>query len=92
MTPANAAVDSERVATTGNTHLTMREVRKLRGMSLRDVEAETGISRATLSKVERGIELPKVGHMLSLSDTYGVHPNDWFAVHEYRCLAEAVTP
>lgn len=72
-------------------HLTLREVRQMRELSLRDVERETGISRATLSKIERGIELPRVDVMLWLSDVYGVSPHAWFAVHEYRCSREALS-
>ena len=87
-----ASVTSERVATLEKVHLTMREVRRMRGLSLRDVEVETGIARGTLSRIERGLEMPRPGHMLSICDCLGVHPNDWFAVHEWRCLAESVAP
>ena len=58
-------------------YLTLRQVRQKMGYSLRQVETETGIARGTLSKVERGVELPKGHVFLALADLYGVPPERW---------------
>lgn len=70
--------------------LTLRAVREVRGLSLRDVERETGISRAHLSKVERGIEVPKPKTLVALSDHYGVDSSCWELHVEYRLPSAAV--
>ena len=81
---------SERVTTVATDDLTLRDVRRLRGMTLREVQDVTGINRGTLSKIERGIEFPKPNVILSLSDLYGVLPDSWYHVIEYRCPPEAL--
>lgn len=59
-------------------HLTLRDVREQSVKSLRDVEAELGISRADLSKIERGVALPTSEQLVLLSEYYGV-PASWKA-------------
>jgi transcriptional regulator with XRE-family HTH domain len=68
--------------------LTLRELRHRRGLSIRAVEAQTGYNRASLSKIERGIELPNPAIMLALSDLYGVPPEEWRLAIEYRIAEE----
>lgn len=63
--------------------LTLRQVRRARGFSLRDVERELGFHRSTLSKVERGIEI-RLDIVFACSDLYGVPLEAWQVVHEYR--------
>lgn len=70
------------------TGLTLRELRNLRGISLRQAEVELGFSRAQLSKIERGIEVPTPVHLLALSDLYGVPPEEWRLSIEFRMPAE----
>ena len=60
--------------------MTLRELREQRGLSLLDVERDTGIHRGTLSKIERGIETPKAEQLAALSQRYGVDPAGWRAI------------
>jgi len=64
--------------------LTMRQVRKERELSLRDVERATGISRGILSRVERGVEVASPGLLVELSGVYGVDPGSWSLSVEWR--------
>lgn len=70
-----ASVTREMVVTTAT--VTMRDVRLERELSLRDVEKRTGIGRGMLSKIERGIELPRGDVFLKLCDCYGIPPERW---------------
>jgi len=70
--------------------LTLRQLRQLRGLTIPAVEAATGFNRATISRVERGIEVPTPLHMLAFSDLYGVQPGDWQLALEYRIDEKAV--
>lgn len=47
-------------------------------LSLRDVEAATGISRGYLSRYERGRELPRDDKVPVLEETYGMPSRDWY--------------
>ncbi len=62
---------------------TLRELREARGCSLRAVEIMTGISRGTLSKVERGLEVPSAEQLVQLSRFYEVDPTRWVARVQY---------
>jgi transcriptional regulator with XRE-family HTH domain len=81
-----------RAARQGSNHgsrgLTLREVRKLRGLSIREVERLTGINRARLSMMERNHEKPQHSHLAQLSHLYGVDPDAWELVVEYRIPEE----
>jgi transcriptional regulator with XRE-family HTH domain len=85
-------IDAAEALVAGYNHagrrLTLRELRRRRGLSIRAVEAETGYNRASLSKIERGIELPNPAIMLALSDLYGVPPEEWQVVVEYQIAEE----
>lgn len=70
--------------------LTLRELREKREMTLRQVEAETGFNRGTLSEIENGKRVPSPLHMLALSDLYGVLPGEWQLILEYRIPESAV--
>lgn len=51
----------------------LSQLRKLKGASLRDVEAETGISNAYLSQLERGVAAqPAPEKLRRLADFYGI--------------------
>lgn len=67
---------------------TLRELREHCELSLRDVENTIGISRATLSRAERGIEVPSPDLLTRLSRLYGVDASDWTLVLEWRALVE----
>lgn len=56
---------------------TLRDVRALRGYSLRKVEKATGISNAYLSQLERGeAENPSPDKLKALADFYQIHYMD----------------
>lgn len=55
----------------------MRQVRKARGMTLRDLSAETGISVSHLSAVERGATNPSVESVQRVAKALGIS-SDWF--------------
>lgn len=63
--------------------LTLRELRQLRELSIRHVEAVTGINRARLSMIERGLEYPSNTVLRRLSKLYGVNPDAWQVVVEH---------
>lgn len=59
----------------------LRDLREARGLTLRQMEQETGISRGYLSRFERGRELPADQHVAALERAYGAPAESWFAPH-----------
>lgn len=57
------------------THL--REIRVAADLSLTEVEDLTGVGRGTLSKIERGVELPADKYVDALELAYGA-PAHWY--------------
>lgn len=55
--------------------LTLRQFRKMLGLSLRAVEKGTGINRGLLSTYERGLVEPSASKLLTLADFFGLSPN-----------------
>ena len=68
--------------------LSLRELRQQRDMTLRQVEADTGFNRGLISEIENGKRVPTPVHLLALSDLYGVPPEGWQLVIEYRIPKE----
>lgn len=62
----------------------VRELRKHAGISLRQLEALTGINRAVWSQIETGQKLPEPEHIAALSDALGVPYSEW----RIRCVLE----
>ena len=56
----------------------LRELRKARDLSIRDVERMTGNSRTDLSKVERGRMLPRDDWLVAMEHAYGADPSGWY--------------
>lgn len=56
----------------------LRELRLGRDLSIRDVEALTGIARTDLSKVERGRLLPRDEWIEALEQAYGAESSSWY--------------
>lgn len=52
----------------------LRALRMDQGLTMRDVEARSGISRQTISSLERG-RRPKLGTVDALAQVYGVGPH-----------------
>lgn len=52
--------------------LTLRELRARRDLSLRDLEAEVGLSRGVISGIETGQRLPTPAQITTLAAFYGV--------------------
>jgi len=50
----------------------LKQVRKSKGFTLKDVEHSTGVNTGTLSRYERGEQEPRVGRLRSLANFYGV--------------------
>lgn len=62
----------------------LRQVRKLKSLSLRDVEAKTGISNAYLSQLERGdASNPSPKKLKSLADCYVIPYADLLSLAGY---------
>jgi transcriptional regulator with XRE-family HTH domain len=55
----------------------LRQVRKARKLTLKQVALETGISTSHLSAIERGATNPSLEVVRGLADTLDIHP-DWF--------------
>lgn len=62
---------------------TLRDLRRERGLSLRQAAQWMNMAHSTLSRIERGIFQPNGKNLLALSDFYGLGP----AV--IRAMAEA---
>jgi transcriptional regulator with XRE-family HTH domain/catechol 2,3-dioxygenase-like lactoylglutathione lyase family enzyme len=56
----------------------LREMRAQRGLTLREVAAQSSISAAHLSQVERGETVPSVPTLLAISSSLGVSPDYFF--------------
>lgn len=54
----------------------LREARRLRGLTLKEVEAETGLSISTLSRIENGRFRPNVTHYQKLLQWLGLSPTE----------------
>lgn len=50
----------------------LKEIRILNGKTLLEVEAETGINNANLSRWENGKVLPNIDFCVKLADYYGI--------------------
>ena len=62
----------------------LRQIRKLKGLSLRGVEAKTGISNAYLSQLERGdAQNPSPKKLKSLADCYDIDYADLLKLAGY---------
>lgn len=58
------------------------KLRALRGdRTLRQLEADVGISRGTLSRYETGQQLPPDRHITALERAYGAPASTWYAPH-----------
>lgn len=67
----------------------LREARKLKGASLREVEKETRISNAYISQMESGdIDEPSPHKLKVLSDYYSVNYNDLMEAAGYLTVKE----
>ena len=62
-------------------------LRRRRLLTQRELAANAGIAMSTLSKIERGIERPRVAVMRALAQALGVA--DPLTVHEFRRAIEA---
>lgn len=56
----------------------LRELRQGRGLSIRDVEAETGIPRGYLSQIENGRLLARDEWVARLEHVYGARASTWY--------------
>jgi transcriptional regulator with XRE-family HTH domain len=56
----------------------LREIRQKRGLSIREMEAVSGIDRAYLSQVERGTMLPRDEWVHRLERAYGAERSSWY--------------
>ncbi len=62
----------------------LRQIRKLKGFSLREVESKTGISNAYLSQLERGsASNPSPKKLKSLAECYGIPYADLLSLAGY---------
>lgn len=57
----------------------LRELRAAKGLSLRDLAAETGLSATLLSQVERGLSEPSLKTLRALSSVFGTSASSLFA-------------
>jgi len=56
----------------------LRELRRARSLSIRDVEESTGISRAYLSQIENGRLLARDEWVARLEHVYGARQEAWY--------------
>lgn len=62
----------------GNVELAVkiRELRVSRGLTLRQLEAETGLSNPYLSQMEHGYSMPGIRPLVALAAFYGITLDD----------------
>lgn len=60
----------------------LRDIRKSKSLTIRDVESGTGINRGKLSEIENGIRRPTIEQRLALEDFLDTKPNElkWWAL------------
>lgn len=65
----------------------LRDVRRKKGMNLRQLESKSGISRSALSRIERGEVMPDLYELEKIAEGLGVGIVDLFdsAVKYKRC-------
>lgn len=63
--------------------MTLREIRVIRGLSLRQVAELTRIAAPHLSEIERGLRLASPEQLGRLADAYGVSREGWRATVLY---------
>lgn len=56
----------------------LRRFREQKGISLRDAEVATGISRGQLSRIEKGRMLPTDSEAAKIAGVYGKPPITWY--------------
>ena len=56
----------------------LKKLRKERGLTLRELEREVGISRAYLNEIERGVREPTLRVLRKLTSFYKVEPEGFF--------------
>lgn len=71
-------------------HLTcrLRQLRESRQLSIKDAEKETGISRGTLSAIERGKAIPADDHVKPIERVYGEPWHQWYSKTGAAALQE----
>lgn len=58
----------------------VKRLRELKGVTLEELAARTGLTKSYLSKVERGVSVPSVATALKLADAFEVSVGDLFGV------------
>ena len=62
----------------------LRRIRRIAGLSLREVESQSKISNAYLSQLERGsAKRPSADKLARLAEVYGVDPAEFLAIAGY---------
>lgn len=84
-----ATLDGRRVAArkrsnSGARALTLKDLRLRLDLPMSAVEARTGVRRTAISEIERGLRLPRPHELRALAGCYGVDPDDFEVVVEYR--------
>jgi len=52
----------------------LRKLRKAKGWTLRELDRRSGISNATISRIESGLSAPKPESLIALANALGVDP------------------
>jgi transcriptional regulator with XRE-family HTH domain len=58
----------------------VKRLRELKGVTLEELAARTGLTKSYLSKVERGISVPSVATALKVAEAFEVNVGDLFGV------------
>lgn len=58
----------------------LKRLRELKGITLEELAARTGLTKSYLSKVERGVSVPSVATALKVADAFEVSVGDLFGV------------
>lgn len=56
----------------------LKNARQQRGLSTREAERISGVSKAMLSRIENGFDNPTLKTIKKLAKLYGIKPAEWF--------------
>ncbi|MGQ0751390.1 MAG: helix-turn-helix domain-containing protein [Betaproteobacteria bacterium] len=60
----------------------LKRLRELKGITLEQVAARTGLTKSYLSKVERGVSVPSISTALRIAEAFEIGVGDLFGVSE----------
>ena len=70
----------------------IREMRKHRGMTLKEFSQKVGVTASLISQIERGVAAPSISSLKKISDTLGISIALFFNEEGRKTLADDFSP